>query len=72
MFGFQMKFEYLITTGEIAKRKAEIKPTDFETELRIYQLDDVNICFPEPDVIFGIMEKIVRFDQKIEHIKLGG
>lgn len=48
------------------------KPTDFDTELRIYQLDDVNICFPEPDAIFGIMEKIVRFDQKIEHIKLGG
>lgn len=48
------------------------KPTELDTELRIYQLDDVNICFPEPDVIFDIMEKIVRFDQKIEHIKLGG
>ena len=28
-----MKLEYLITTGEMAKRRAEIKPTDFENHL---------------------------------------
>ena len=33
IFGFQIKLEYLITTGEIAKKKAEINPTDLENHL---------------------------------------
>jgi len=49
-----------------------IKPTEIETELRLYQLDEVIIHTPEPDDIFNIMEKIIIFDKKIEQLKIGG
>lgn len=47
----------------------EVAPHDIETELRIYQRDDMQVERPDPDEILFIMEKIVDFDQQIEAIK---
>ena len=44
-------------------------PSSIDIELRIYQLDDVQVLIPEPDLIKNIMDKIVRFDKIINHIK---
>ena len=44
-------------------------PTKIGMELRIYQLDDIWVHIPEPAVISDIMEKIVRFDRRIQEIK---
>ena len=46
------------------------KPSDIKILLRIYQSDKV-ICYEPPaeDIIF-IMDKIVRFDKRIEEMKM--
>lgn len=49
-----------------------IKPIEIETELRLYQSDEVLVHIPEPEEIFNIMDKIIAFDKKIEQIKIGG
>lgn len=49
-----------------------IKPEEIETELRLYQSDDVLAEHPEPEEIYYIMDKIVLFDKKIEQLKIGG
>lgn len=50
----------------------DVKPIDIDTELRLYQLDEVLVHHPEPEVIFNIMDKIVAFDKRIDQIKAGG
>ncbi len=45
-----------------------IKPGDIESELRIYQNDDVYIEKPDPSTILPIMNKIVQFDKIIVDI----
>lgn len=47
-----------------------IKPSDIEMELRLYQSDEVIIHVPEPEEILYIMDKIVAFDKIIENIKV--
>jgi hypothetical protein len=46
-----------------------INPFEIETELRIYQRDEIRIFETPPEDIVFIMEKIVEFDQQIEAIK---
>lgn len=48
------------------------KPTEIETELRIYQHDDVLVHIPEPEEIEFIIDKILEFDKQIDQIKIGG
>lgn len=48
------------------------KPNDIDMELRLYQSDDVLVHYPEAEVIYHIMDKIITFDMKIEQLKLGG
>jgi hypothetical protein len=45
------------------------RPFDIGIELRIYQLDAVQVFDGDPDVIFRIMEKIKFFDKQIELMK---
>lgn len=45
------------------------KPFEINTELRIYQNDEVTIYEPDPDVLTHIMSKIITFDKRIEAIK---
>jgi hypothetical protein len=50
-----------------------IKPIEIEhTELRLYQSDEVLIHIPEPEEIYGIMDKIIAFDKRIEELKIIG
>jgi hypothetical protein len=46
-----------------------VDPFSIETELRIYQRDEVRVFEPEPDGLLFIMDKIIDFDQQIERIK---
>lgn len=45
------------------------KPSGIETELRIYQDDEVQIFVPDPDDLTHIMDKIITFDSRISNIK---
>lgn len=47
----------------------KVKPSDIETELRIYQNNDVLIHKPEVDDILPIMDKIVSFNKIIDNLK---
>ena len=44
------------------------KPGDIESELRIYQSNDVLIHNPTPDEILPIIEKMIQFDKFIREI----
>lgn len=46
------------------------KPFEIETELRIYQNDEVRIFEGEPDVIAHIMDKIITFDKRINELRM--
>lgn len=47
-----------------------MRPFEMETELRIYQSDEVKIYEADPDVITHIMDKIITFDKRIAAIRL--
>lgn len=47
----------------------EYKPFEIETELRIYQNDEVRIHEGEPEFIASIMETIVAFDKRIKALQ---
>ena len=46
-----------------------MKPSEFKTQLRIYQNDDILEEIPEIDEIVQIMDRIITFDKRIEMIK---
>lgn len=48
----------------------QIKPSDIQTELRIYQSNEAIICEPDPSDTMETMNKIVVFDKRIEKMKL--
>jgi hypothetical protein len=45
------------------------KPMEIETELRIYQNDDVKIVEGDPDYITHVISKIREFDKRINEIR---
>ena len=47
----------------------KIKPSDIETELRIYQNNEILIHKPEVDDILPIMDKIISFNKIIDDLK---
>ena len=47
----------------------KVKPVDIETELRIYQSDEILFHKPEADEIIPLMNKIVNFDKIITQIR---
>lgn len=47
----------------------KIDPKAIQIELRIYQSDEIVVHKPESDDIRQIMEKIIRFDKRIEILK---
>lgn len=47
-----------------------IHPNSIDSELRIYQNDEIQSCKPTADEINTIMKTIVRFDEEIEKLKL--
>lgn len=46
-----------------------VDPFSIETELRIYQREDIRIFEPFPETIASIMDKIIVFDQQIEQLR---
>lgn len=44
-------------------------PFNIQTELRIYQSNEVRVFTADPDVIMHIMDRIKVFDRRIEEIK---
>lgn len=46
----------------------DIRPGDIETELRIYQNNDILIGNPTPEIILPIMDKITTFSRVIDEI----
>lgn len=47
-----------------------VKPDTFGSELRIYQNDAIQIYVPDSADIAKIMDTIIRFDDKIEKMKM--
>lgn len=47
-----------------------MRPDHIGMELRIYQNDTIQICMPDGSDIDRIMSTIIRFDEKIEKMKL--
>ena len=55
--------------GHILPR-VRLQPFEIETELRIYQNDEVQIYDADPDSIMHIMETIVSFDRRITELRM--
>ena len=49
-----------------------IQPNEFQSELRIYQNDEIQAAEPDAEDIFNIMDKIILFDKRIEELKMEG
>lgn len=47
-----------------------IRPHDIDSELRIYQNNDIELCKPDACEIDKIMQTIVLFDEQIEKYKM--
>lgn len=47
-------------------------PFDISIELRIYQFNDIEECFPEPDDIKALMDKIRESDLILQNVNIGG
>lgn len=47
----------------------QVRPSEIEMELRIYQNDEILISNPNADVIVPIMDKIVTFDKIIRKLR---
>lgn len=46
-----------------------VDPFNIDTELRIYQRDDIRVFEPTPEAILHIMDKIIDFDLQLQVIK---
>lgn len=64
--------EQLLIYAALFCLEYRVDPHDIETELRIYQSDDVLISNPDPDVIAEVMDKIIFFDKRLSQIQLEG
>lgn len=60
--------EQLLIYASLFCLEYRIKPGDIESELRIYQSNDIVVMNPTADDILPVMDKIVRADQIISKI----
>lgn len=63
-------FEQLLIYAALFCLEYKIKPTEIETELRIYQYDQITVSKPDPNDILFITDKIIAFDKVISKLKL--
>ena len=61
--------EQLLVYAALFCLEYRVKPKDIQTELRIYQNDDVILHTPGVDEIVPIMDKIISFDKLLQRIK---
>jgi hypothetical protein len=62
-------FDQLLVYVAIFCLEYGVKPAKIDIELRIYQNDEMVPMIPDLDDILVIMEKIVRFDRRIDALK---
>ena len=65
----QAHMEQLMIYAALFCLEYRIKITDIDTELRIYQSNEVVCHNPEPDEILPIIDKIITFDKFITNVK---
>lgn len=63
-----VKMEQLAVYAALFCLEYNIKPSDIEIELRIYQHDDIEYGYPTAEDIVPIMDKIVHFDKLLEKL----
>lgn len=68
----QTSFHQLEVYAAIFCLEYGVNPYDIEMEFRIYQNDEVRVEIGNPDQIAYIMDRIVDFDMKINHLRNGG
>lgn len=61
--------EQLLIYAALFCLEYRMKPAEFDTELRIYQSDDIQVHNPAPDEILAVMDRIVSADKVITKIK---
>lgn len=61
--------EQLIIYAALFCLEYKVKPGTFETELRIYQSNEILFHNPEADELLLLMDKIVSFDKLINQIR---
>ena len=61
--------EQLLIYAALFCLEYKVKPGNIQTELRIYQSNDILICNPEADEILPVMDKIIRYDKLIDLIR---
>lgn len=49
-----------------------VKPAEIETELRIYQTDEVRVYIADPDVLTHYMDRIITLDKRLTLLKMEG
>lgn len=64
-------FTQLMIYASLFCLEYNVNPENIQTELRIYQNDDVAMLHSEPQDIRDIMETIIRFDKRINDLKGG-
>lgn len=62
--------EQLLIYAALFCLEYRMKPTEFDTELRIYQSDEIMIHNPAPDEIQQIINQIIEADKIIEKTKM--
>lgn len=68
----QTSFNQLKVYAAIFCLEYGVNPFDIVMEFRIYQNNEVRVEDGNPEEIAFIMERIVDYDRKIEHLKAGG
>ena len=61
--------EQLLIYSALFCLEYNVNPKTIQTELRIYQLDDVQIMNPEPELIMEVCDKIKRADKILNTIR---
>lgn len=64
----KVHMEQLMIYAALFCLEYNIKPSEIEMELRIYQNDDVQVMKPEPNDIIPIIDKIISFDNYLDKL----
>jgi hypothetical protein len=62
-------FDQLLIYVALFCLEYDIKPTDIKIELRIYQNDEIQVLEPDPHDIIEIIDKMVKFDTRLNDLK---
>ena len=62
--------EQLMVYAALFCLEYDVKPSNMDIELRLYQNDQVLVHCPEADEIIPIMDKIITFDKAITKIRI--